>query len=133
MEFEEIEHTADWAFQVRGHDLRELFINAAHAVCMLEHGEFQEAVTLTHELQVEGVDREGLLINWLNELLYVEQTNREAYRNFEILEMDDIHLRARVHGALKHNSQRRIKAVTFHNLQIRQTANGWEATIVLDV
>ena len=133
MKYKEIEHAADWAFHVSGRGLQELFIHAAQAICTAEHSDFAAPITLTHELQVEGVDRESLLVNWLNELLYMEQTKREAYRNFDILEMDDSHLRARVQGAPEQNCERHIKAVTFHNLEIKRTPSGLEATIVVDV
>ncbi|MFB3815974.1 MAG: archease [Terriglobales bacterium] len=132
--YEEIEHAADWAFQVRGRDLQELFTNAARAMCSMEQGEPEaETTTITRELQVEGVDREGLLVNWLNEILYLEQAKRESYHRFDIIEIDATHLRARVYGAPAENRQGRIKAVTFHNLEVKKTAGGWEATVVADV
>ncbi len=131
--YEEVDHVADWAFLVRGRDLAELFTNAARALCRLEHGEPGEDVTVSREFEVEGVDRESLLVNWLNELLFLEQTRREAYHEFDIVEINDTHLRARIHGAPERSAQRHIKAVTFHNLEVKQTALGWEATLVLDV
>lgn len=133
MGYEEIEHTADWAFHVRGQDLRELFVHAAQAIFQREHGDVREADTVCREFAVEGADRETLLVNWLNELLYTEQTEREAYHHFEILQMDDTHLRARVHGAPIEECERHLKAVTFHNLELKRTPNGWEATVVVDV
>ncbi len=118
---------------MRGRDLRELFVNAAGAITRLEHGERASDATVTREVLVQGVDRESLLVNWLNELLYLAQANREVYRGFDIIEINDTHLRARVSGAPEQNPQRRIKAVTFHNLEVKKTTNGWEATLVVDV
>jgi len=132
-EFEELDHAADWAFRVRGNDLGELFANAARGIARLEHGEAIRDVTVTHQLSVEGVDRETLLVNWLNELLYAEQTNHEVYQKFEIMEISDTHLRARIHGVPEETSGRHIKAVTFHNLEVKKTQDGWEATLVVDV
>lgn len=131
--YEELEHAADWSFRVRARTLCELFTAAARALCRLEHGDRPQAFTVTREVEVEGVDRETLLVNWLNELLYLEQTNREVYHDFDIITIDNTHLQARVHGAPERNAQRHIKAVTFHNLELKQTADGWEATIVVDV
>ena len=132
-DYEEIEHTADWAFRVRGRDLAELFSNAARAICTAEHGDVTQESTITRDLHVEGVDRETLLVNWLNELLYLGQSKREAYQKFQITEIDDTHLRAQIYGAPDQGRQRHIKAVTFHNLDIKPTAHGWEATLVVDV
>jgi SHS2 domain-containing protein len=131
--YEEIEHTADWSFRVRGSDLRQLFINAARALSSLEAEAERGQFTVTRELSVDGVDRETLLVNWLNELLHLEQTQRESYRQFDIPEITDTRLRARVHGRPEPEVHSKIKAVTFHNLEIRQTPAGWEATIVVDV
>jgi SHS2 domain-containing protein len=93
-EFEEVEHAADRAFRARGHGVEELFANAAHALFSLEGTSPAGAGDVTREVQVEGADRETLLVNWLNELLYLEQRNREAYDRIKILEIDDSHLRA---------------------------------------
>lgn len=108
--YEEVEHTADWAFLVRGRTPAELFTNAAWALCRLEHGEAGGDASVIREFEVEGVDRESLLVNWLNELLYLEQTKREAYHEFDIVEINDTHLRARIHGAPEPSAQRHIKA-----------------------
>ncbi len=132
-DYEELEHAADWSFRVRGRTLCELFTAAARALCRLEHGDHPQAFTVTRAVQVEGGDRETLLVNWLNELLYLEQTNHEVYHDFDILTVGNTELHARVRGAPERNAQRHVKAVTFHNLEVKQTADGWEATIVVDV
>ena len=66
--YEEIDHTADWAFRAFGNDLRQLYENAAYALFALE-GVLDAQSTLTREIHVEGMDREALLVNWLNESL----------------------------------------------------------------
>jgi len=72
-------------------------------------------------------------VNWLNELLYLQETQQETYSRFEILEISDTHLRARVHGRPHRPEGKLIKAVTFHGLEIRHSEDGLEATIVVDV
>ncbi len=131
--YEEVEHTADWAFRVRGRSLQELFANAAHAMFSLERSVEMGKHDLVREVEVDGADRETLLVNWLNELLYLGQEYREAYGRVDILEINDGHLRALVHGRHEDEAQRYIKAVTFHNLELKCGSNGWEATLVLDV
>ncbi len=131
--FEEVEHTADWSFRVKGHDLPQLFVNAAHALSAMQPEESGEGRSVTREVQVEGVDRETLLVNWLNELLHLEHSNREAYHEFEVLEMTDTHLRTRIRGHSSPQARTPIKAVTFHNLAVKQIPGGWEATLVMDV
>lgn len=130
--YEEIDHTADWAFRAFGRDLKELYENAAYALFALE-GALDVASTLERQTAVEGLDREALLVNWLNELLFLQETRHETYQQFVINHLTDTQLKATIHGAPAEPTTKFIKAVTFHDLRIKQTPNGWEATIVVDV
>jgi SHS2 domain-containing protein len=130
--YEEIDHTADWAFRAYGSTLPELFENAAYALFALE-GALDARSTLTRALHVQGIDREALLVNWLNELLFLQETKRETYQKFHITKFSDTALDASIHGASAQPTTKFIKAVTFHDLKIEQTPNGWQATIVVDV
>ena len=133
MNFEEIEHTADWAFRARGRNLAELFENAARAMTSLDKGAAAGKSSVTRDVDVEGIDRETLLVNWLNEILYLAQTHREVYDRFRVSQVSDHHIRARVRGRPSGNRVSHIKAATFHDLGIKQTPEGFEATVVLDV
>jgi protein archease len=133
MSFEEIEHTADWAFRVRGRNLAELLENAARAMGSLDRPGPGGESSLTREIEVEGVDRETLLVNWLNEILYLEQTRCEVYDRFHISEVSDNCLHAQLYGRPSGNRVTHIKAATFHNLEVKQIPEGYEATVVLDV
>lgn len=132
MSYEEIDHTADWAFRVTAPTLPELFTNAAAAIFALE-GAIDTQSTFTREVQVEGMDRETLLVNWLNELLFLQETRRETYQKFELTQFSDTALRATIHGAPSSPTMKFIKAVTFHDLELVQTETGWKTTIVVDV
>lgn len=132
LRYEEIEHTADWAFRAYGSTLQELFENAAYALFALE-GALDAQSTLTRELHVEGIDREALLVNWLSELLFLQETKRETYQKFGITNLSNTALQATVHGAHTQPITKFIKAVTYHDLNIEQTEKGWQATVVVDV
>ena len=56
------------------------------------------AVTETVEVGVQAGERDLLLAAWLNELIYLFEVRRVLFNEFEILEMDDTHLRARASG-----------------------------------
>ncbi len=132
--YEEVEHTADWAFRIRGRTLEELFLNAARAVCWPRGAVPEFEPSLTREVEVDGIDRETLLVNWLNELLYLQETRSEAYNRFEIVEISDQRLCARAEGRPRQPSDANpIKAVTFHNLRITEGKDGFEVTVVVDV
>jgi SHS2 domain-containing protein len=130
---EEVEHTADRAFRVRGRDLAELLENAAQAMVALD-GEPPVSERFTRRvIEVTGSDRETLLVNWLNEILYLEQTHHEFYDHFLLSQVTDNHLRAQLFGRQLDRSVTSLKAVTFHNLEVKQTSEGLEATVVVDV
>ncbi len=132
--FDEVEHTADWAFRARGQTLPQLFINAAFAMFALEGAQaVAKKATTTREITVEGGDRETLLINWLNELLYIAEVERQYPAAIDILDLAPPRLRAGLELTTEERPSRRIKAATFHNLKIEQTPQGWEATVVVDV
>jgi SHS2 domain-containing protein len=131
--FEEIDHTADRAFRVTGRDMAALLENAAHAMQALDGPRPPAAPSATRKIEVEGVDRETLLVNWLNEILYLEQAHQLVCEGFHVDEIKNDRLCARVDTRERDRSETHIKAVTFHNLKIRETAGGLEAEVVVDV
>jgi len=131
--FEEIEHTADRAFRVRGRDPGDLFGSAARAIFGVTGAQPDAPVTAVRDVEVSGIDPETLLVNWLNELLYLAEVHGEQYCGFDISSISDTHLRARIYGSSEAAGRRIIKAVTFHGLRLRQMPDGWEATVVVDV
>ncbi len=130
--FEELEHTADWAFRAYGASLKELFENAAYALFTLE-GVTSDQGTLAREVKVDGIDYESLLVNWLSELLYLQETRGETYTGFTVEDLSPTALRAKIQGAPSGPLNKFVKAITYHNLKIEQTPEGWQATVVVDV
>lgn len=132
--FEEIPHTADWSFRAFGRDARELFENAAHALFALEGARARaDARETARAVYVAALDYESLLVNWLTELLWLQEAQREMYRRFDIPVLTPTELRAQVFGVPLAHLAKSIKAVTYHNLTITQTAQGWQAVVVVDV
>jgi SHS2 domain-containing protein len=132
--FEEIPHTADWSFRAFGHDLPELFENAAHALFVLQGARAQDTTSeMSQVVQVDGIDYESLFVNWLSELLYLQESNRQVYMRFQIESLTPTSLRAQIFGLPQAHIDKLIKAVTYHNLVITQTTDGWEAVVVVDV
>jgi SHS2 domain-containing protein len=131
--FEEIEHVADRAFRVKGRGMADLLENAARAMQALDEPRPAGEPSATREVELEGVDRESLLVKWLNEILYLEQAHQLVCERFHIDELKNHCLRARIETRNCDRSYTHIKAVTFHNLKIRETSEGLEAEVVLDV
>jgi SHS2 domain-containing protein len=131
--YEVVEHTADIALRVHGASLTELFANAALGMFaqMADLGRVPESVQ--RSVQVEGNDQESLLVAWLSELLYLRETNSEAYARFEVRFPSPGTLEGVASGGPWHEFDRPVKAVTFHDLHIRQKKGAYEVTVVFDV
>ncbi len=135
-EFEEIGHTSEVGIRVRGEDLAELFANAARATMTLIAPDVDEVEPVTtREIELEAMDLEVLLVDWLSELLYLHETEHELYSQFEVRQISPSHVRAEARGgpAKGHELRKHIKAVTFNDLSIVETDSGWRGTVIFDV
>lgn len=133
-DFEEIEHTADWALRLYGRDLAELLKNAARGMNSLLIAA-PEDIPLEREesFALEGGDGEDLLVNWLSELAYWAETEQVIFRQFNFAQVSPTELQATVRGGHAPHLRKHIKAVTYHDLEIVETATGLTATVVFDV
>jgi SHS2 domain-containing protein len=132
--FKEIEHTADRALMIYGSDLQELLINAAGGMNSLLVQEYND-FSLQEEKSVEldAIDSESLLVEWLSELAYWAETELLVFHKFDLHSVSPTHIKATVRGNRVAQLENHIKAVTYHNLEIIQTDEGLTATVVFDV
>ncbi len=132
--FDEVEHTADAAIRVWGRDLGELFVNAAHGLAaQLADDPDRIPVTVERPVEVQAYDMETLLVTWLGELLYLGEREACVFTEFEAREITPTRLSAVVRGGPLREYRRYVKAVTFNDLQIARTKDGYEARVVFDV
>lgn len=129
----EIPHTADWAIRVVGASPRQLFARTAAAMYLLQDADPGRPITLARSVEVAAEDTPGLLVAWLNRLLLGQEVGQELYTRFEIHEISERGLRGVAYGYRGTPAHTAIKAVTYYDLNVAQTAEGWEATITFDV
>jgi len=135
--FELLEHTADIGFRVRAARLEGLFESAAEALaaiaCEPEGIEARQA----YPLEASGYDAESLLVNWLNEVLYLWDARRLALRRFRVLELTLERVAGEALGeafdSARHRAKLVVKGVTYHQLRIGQDEQGWFAEVFLDI
>ena len=130
-------HTADLGIEISGKDEKELFSNAAFAVFDITTDLHDVNAIEVHRFAVEGSDREDLLVNYLREVLYMFSGQGLLLKDFSILEINDRHLVAEVRGepfdSARHSIKTEIKAVTYHEVEIRETEKGLKARLIFDV
>ena len=135
--FEIVDHTADIGITCYGTDIKRLFANAALGLFSLitELDNIKE--NLQHEVILSSQDREGLLIAWLNELLYIFDMEHKVFTRFEFDLLEENKLQARCFGDRinpeKQPIKREVKAATYHMLTIDKTNNGYKAQIIFDI
>ena len=135
--FEIMDHTADVGIIAYGTDIEELFCNAALALFSLitELESIQEKVHLS--LKVSSDERDTLLIEWLNELIYFFDAKHILFNRFDIESLTRNELKATCHGEAfdptKHKIKRGVKAATYHMLRLDKNNDGYKAQIILDI
>jgi len=134
MGFEEVEHTADKALRIFGPNLTELFLSAAAGLTHLMAGGVSDISTeIEKTIEMDAIDAESLLVEWLSELAYWAESEMLIFKKFKIQKATATHLQAKIFGGKSSMLEKHIKAVTYHNLKIIKTSKGLEATIVFDV
>ena len=134
-EFEFIDHTADVGIRAYGADVKEAFANAARGLFSLitELDDIEEVEYRDTELT--SSDQEDLLVEWLNELIYLFDAENIIFKRFDIINLDELRLRANVYGEkfdpLRHELKTQIKAATYHMLKIEK-GDGFRAQIIFD-
>lgn len=133
--FVEIEHTADLALRVWGADLPELFVHAAQGMFHLMRYPMSTGETrpVAYEIALSADDVEMLLVDWLDELLYLAQRDAARLERYEIVAWEGVALRAKVYGRAPWHPTRAIKAVTYADLAIRRVGEGYETIVTFDV
>jgi SHS2 domain-containing protein len=132
MGFEEISHTADWSARIWAEDLPALFVEAARAMNSLSGIVIGNDPRVQRTFETEAPDAESLLVAFLSELLYYQEQKNLAFDKFD-LRVAGQWLKVEMEGTQMASSEKAIKAVTYHNLKIEKTSQGFEVTIVFDV
>ena len=130
--FKEIEHTADWALFVWAPTLDVLFAQAGLGMNALADLDLAPGPQISRHLEIDGEDKEILLVAFLSELLFIGENESLGFDTFEITLENDKML-AEITGAVINSREKEIKAVTFHNLGIKQRDKMFEVEIVFDV
>jgi SHS2 domain-containing protein len=150
-----LDHPADVGFVARGKTLEEAFAAAAQAMC--EFGWELSKVKPRERIaiRVRAANLEDLLYSWLSEILFLCDAEKWVFRRFKVHRVNKEQLATEAQRSQsqatqsvwgitatgagekfdksRHRARTYIKAVTYHQLAVKQTAKGWEVTVYLDV
>jgi SHS2 domain-containing protein len=134
-----IDHTADMAYEVEGASFEHLLETATAALADIvldcEHATLDES----RELAVGGADREDVLVAWLNEVVVAFEEDGFLAWDADVEHADERGARGVLRGRTldfdHEQPDRVVKAVTYHDLSVREGSSGrpWSAQIVLDL
>jgi len=132
--YETLGHKADLKIRAFGKDKKELFLNMLLAMAESQKPEIKSDKKIKREVKIKSIDLAALLVDFLNEVLYLSQVNKEVYLDFKFKKFKDNELEGELIGRKVDGFGEDIKAVTFHNLEVKQTENkNWEGTVLFDI
>lgn len=136
-DFKVLDHTADIGIAAYGTDIKELFTNAATGLfsLMIDLSTIREDTK--REISLSAEDEETLLVEWLNELIYIFDVEHIIFKRFQIDELTSNKVKARCFGEKikpgHHKLEREVKAATYHMLRISKSSSGYEVTVIFDI
>lgn len=135
--FEIINHTADVGIIAYGANIKQAFANAALALFSLitEPKDIEER--LQRDLEITAEDEPALLVEWLNELIYLFDVEYILFNRFEIDSLTKTQLKARCYGEKIrpqwHKLKTGVKAATYHMLKIDKNGGGYKIRVIFDI
>jgi SHS2 domain-containing protein len=135
--FEVLDHTADIGLVVYGEDLKSLFENAGEAFFNLITDLKKVRLRTEKRIEIRKESLERLMVDWLTELLYLHEVESLLFKKFEVESVGGEGLRAKVKGEAfqegVHLIKTGVKAVTYHQIEVRKEKKGWRAQIIFDL
>jgi SHS2 domain-containing protein len=131
------EHQADLGLAVHAPDGAGLFTEAGIAYFSHVYDLERVVERERYELEGEAPDVEELLVDWLNELVFLVEGRQVVCRRIGLLEWSETAYRAELHGEpadpVRHAIRGLVKGATYHGLSVTRDQDGWHARVILDV
>lgn len=129
-----LEHTADVGVRAWGPTPAAAFEQATHGLLDIT-GAWQPGPGARHEVAVTGRDLGALLVDWLGEVLYLQDSLDVVVCGFGVDRVDA----GRAEGWIETADRppeiegTAVKAITYHQLSVERRDDRWEAVVYLDI
>lgn len=135
MKYQILDHKTDLKIKVFGRTKKDLLRNAM--LGMLKSARY-ESVTGGKEsklvIKIESIDFSSLLIDFLNEILYLVETKKLIFKKIKFKKFSENEVEAILVGKKLKRLGLHIKGATHHDLRVYQGKNKkWQAIILFDV
>jgi SHS2 domain-containing protein len=135
--FEALDHTADMGLLVYGRDLKTLFEHAGEGFFHLITDLRKVTPRVERRITIGKESLERLMVDWLSELLFLHDVEHLLFKTFEVRSVGEEGLQAVAAGEPfkegVHEIKTEVKAVTYHQIQVKEEDGGWRARIIFDV
>lgn len=137
MGYEYLDISGDAGVRATGRSIEEVFINAALGMYGLvtDLDGIREEKTIA--VEAESQSPEGLLVGWLNELIFRLDTEGFIGRKVKILHLGNEAVKAEVTGEefdlARHEPRLLLKAATYHDLKLEEKDGQWTAEVIFDI
>ena len=132
-----LNRSSDLVIKVFGKTQAELFANSAFALFDLLVDMEKVEVRDSLQLEVEGGDRDDLMVNWVRELLYLFQGSDYLVKEVRLQEIKENYVRGEVKGEKfdpdRHEIRREIRAVAYHQSRMEKTGDQWMAQLIFEL
>jgi len=137
MSFEILPHTADVRLKVMGQSLDNLFLESLKGMNELMYGRGSKRQTKTsiqETLKLTASNPTMLLIYFLSEVLTLSHIHRAIFYKVSFKSLSDTVVEVKISGTKTKKIKKDIKAVSYHEAQIRKNKNDqYETLIVFDI
>ena len=137
--YEFIDHTADIIARAYGATLPEAFASAAGAMFDVITGGAEIKCDREFAFEVESIDREGLLVGFLSELIVIHETENVILGEFEVKLIDSTRLHAVGRGEPfdphRHGEGTTVKGISYHLMEIIENSadHSWTVQVLFDI
>ncbi|HYW35959.1 MAG TPA: archease [Balneolaceae bacterium] len=131
-------HTADLRMRVTADTIPGLFQSGLEGLNQVLLANFDprksDTTAITKTINLESPDTTSLLIDFLSEVLTLSQIYKTIFHDLNITTLTAAQLRATITGQAVGAFDEDVKAVTYHEAEIKQNNRGkWETIIVYDI
>ena len=134
--FREVDHSGDVGLEVWGATLSELLANATRGLCGLMTWSVVRRAS-ARRVEVQAADAQELLVDWLSALILSASIHAELYAGADVTVDEDGVAGGLLHGEAldpsRHELRFDVKAATYHDILLEQTAAGYHARVVFDL
>lgn len=131
--FEIIDHIADVRLRVRAPSLEALFVDAMRGMFAVMRAHPGDTRVERRVAVHDAADTTSLLIDFLNEVLHRAQVAQEMFTHAQFTRLDATSCEATLSGVAPATFEEDVKAVTYHEAEVRNVTDEWTTMIVFDI